>query len=149
VWRCKISLSVPFFADQFFLFLHASSKSHLAHPSIKKSLDPWPAEHLYPAYPVLHFLQQGHTYSNKATPPNNAIPYSQAFKHMNHWRPKLFKPPHHQLGLWKTKKQKTKKTKQNKTKKKQAKHQIHEQLKARHVNMWYERPRYCYQKRKM
>ena len=28
----------------------------------------------------MYFLQQGHTYSNKATPPNNAIPYGQAFK---------------------------------------------------------------------
>jgi hypothetical protein len=31
---------------------------------------------------MAHFLQQGHTYSNKATPPNSATPW-----------PSIFKPP--------------------------------------------------------
>ena len=39
-------------------------------------------------------LQQGHTYSNKATPPNSATFCGQAFKHINLWGPNLFKPPH-------------------------------------------------------
>jgi len=41
---------------------------------------------------VTHLLQQGHT-SNKATPPNSATPYGQAFKHMYLSGPNLFKPP--------------------------------------------------------
>ena len=32
-----------------------------------------------PAYIVTHFLQQGHTHSNKATPPKSAIPIGQAY----------------------------------------------------------------------
>ena len=32
-------------------------------------------ETLKSASTVTHFLQQGHTYSNKATPPNSVIPY--------------------------------------------------------------------------
>ena len=30
---------------------------------------------------MIHFLQEGHIYANKATPPNSATPYGQAFKH--------------------------------------------------------------------
>jgi hypothetical protein len=37
-----------------------------------------------PAYTVTHFLQQGHTYSNKDTPPNSATSHG----------PSIFKPPH-------------------------------------------------------
>ena len=50
-----------------------------------------------PAPIVTHFLQQGHTYSNKTTPPNSAIPYGQAFKHLSLWELYLFKPPHARL----------------------------------------------------
>ena len=31
-----------------------------------------------PTPTVTHFLQQGHTYSNKAIPPNSAIPHGQS-----------------------------------------------------------------------
>jgi hypothetical protein len=41
---------------------------------------------------VTHFLQQGHTYSNKATPPNNATPCGQAFKLINLWGPYVSSP---------------------------------------------------------
>ena len=37
-----------------------------------------------PTYTVTHFLQQSHTSSNKATPPNSATPYGQAYS--NHHR---------------------------------------------------------------
>jgi hypothetical protein len=42
---------------------------------------------------VIYFLQQGHNYSNKATPSNNATPYGSRFTHMSLWGPFLFKPP--------------------------------------------------------
>lgn len=29
-----------------------------------------------------YFFQQSHTYSNKSTPPNSAIPYGQTLKHI-------------------------------------------------------------------
>jgi hypothetical protein len=41
---------------------------------------------------MTHFFQQGHTFSNKATPPDSAIPYGTSI-HMSLWRPCLFKPP--------------------------------------------------------
>ena len=34
---------------------------------------------------MTHFLLQGHTYSNKATFPNPAFLYEQAFKHISVW----------------------------------------------------------------
>lgn len=37
-----------------------------------------------PTYTVRHLIQ-GHIYSNKAAPPNDNIPYSQAKKHRNQW----------------------------------------------------------------
>jgi hypothetical protein len=40
---------------------------------------------------MMHFLQQGHTYSNKATPPNSVIPYGQAFKYISLWETYLLK----------------------------------------------------------
>ena len=40
---------------------------------------------------VKHFLQEGHTYSNKAT--HSAIPWGQAFNHKSLWEWNLFKPP--------------------------------------------------------
>jgi hypothetical protein len=42
---------------------------------------------------VTYFLQQGHTYSNKATLPSSATPYGQAFKLINLQGSFLFKPP--------------------------------------------------------
>jgi hypothetical protein len=46
------------------------------------------------AYTVTHFLQQGHSHSNKAIPPNSTVPYGVTIKHMSLWRPYLFKLPH-------------------------------------------------------
>ena len=40
-------------------------------------------------FTVTHSLQQGHIYSNKATPYNSAIPYGQASKHINLWGPSI------------------------------------------------------------
>ena len=37
------------------------------------------------SYTVTNSLQQGHTSSNKATPPSSATSYGQAFKHMSLW----------------------------------------------------------------
>ena len=36
-----------------------------------------------PICTVTDFFQQGHAYSNKATPPNSVTPYGQAFKHVS------------------------------------------------------------------
>ena len=41
----------------------------------------WASEISKSAPTMTHFLQQGHTCSNKVTPPNSATPYSQLFKH--------------------------------------------------------------------
>lgn len=46
---------------------------------------------------VTYFLQQGHTYSNKAIPSHLfqivPLPEDQTFKYMSLWRPFLFRPP--------------------------------------------------------
>ena len=57
-------------------------------------------EHLKPQSSplVTHFLQQEHSYSNKATPPNPSqvvpLPNDQAFKYMSQRGSFPFKPPH-------------------------------------------------------
>jgi len=33
-----------------------------------------------PTFPVTYFLQHGHTYSNKAPPPNSATPYTTSIQ---------------------------------------------------------------------
>lgn len=33
-----------------------------------------------PTFPLTHFLQHGHTYSNKAPPPNSATPYTTSIQ---------------------------------------------------------------------
>jgi hypothetical protein len=40
----------------------------------------WAYETSKPASSVTHFLEQGHTHSNKATPPNGATPYLPSFQ---------------------------------------------------------------------
>jgi hypothetical protein len=42
---------------------------------------------------VRHFLQQGHTYSNKAHLLVEPLPMGQAFKHRSPWEPFLLKAP--------------------------------------------------------
>ena len=42
---------------------------------------------------MTHFLQQGHTYSNKATPPNSASPYGPNTQTYESMGPFLFKSP--------------------------------------------------------
>ena len=54
-------------------------------------------EHRRPQSP--HFLQQGHTSSNNATPPNSVTPHGQVLRHTNLWGPNLFRPPHHPFCL--------------------------------------------------
>jgi hypothetical protein len=53
----------------------------------------WAQETSKPTPTVTHFLQQGHTYSNKTTPPIVPLYMGQAFKYMSPWGPFLFKPP--------------------------------------------------------
>lgn len=43
---------------------------------------------------VAHFFQQGHKYSNNATPPSSAAPMGQSLKHISLWQSFLFKPPY-------------------------------------------------------
>jgi hypothetical protein len=38
----------------------------------------WVGPKNLPTYTVTHFLQQGHSYSKKATAPNSVTPYGQA-----------------------------------------------------------------------
>ena len=51
-----------------------------------------------PTPTVAHFLQQSHTYSNKVTPPNNAIPYGSIIQ-MHESMGAIPTPNHHTSGL--------------------------------------------------
>ena len=65
------------------LHLGVSSENEISKPASTMTLPP-----------RSYLLQQGHTYSNKALPPNKPLPIHQAFKHMSSlWRPFLLKPP--------------------------------------------------------
>ena len=43
---------------------------------------------------VTQFLKQGHTYSNKATPPNSATSWGPSTQTHESMGPNLFRPPH-------------------------------------------------------
>ena len=52
---------------------------HLALQATESGLRYWASSVIYftpkPDFVVTHFLQQGHTYSNKITPPKSVTPY--------------------------------------------------------------------------
>ena len=50
-------------------------------------------EHRRSQSPPAHFLQLGHAYFNKVTPPNVSFLTDQTSQHINLWRSKLFKLP--------------------------------------------------------
>jgi hypothetical protein len=75
---------------KFYILIHTGSRRRL-----RATLGmAWAYKISKPVSTVTHFLQQGHTYSKKAIPPNNVTPYSQTFKHISVWGSFLLKPSH-------------------------------------------------------
>lgn len=54
---------------------------------VSVSVSVWERDTSKPTYTVMHIIQQDHPYSNKAIPPNIAIPYGPSIQTQSLWEP--------------------------------------------------------------